>query len=222
MTELTPEQYSEAREKMVNTQLVATGVRRQSIINRASEIKREDFTPTEFKLIAYSAKEIPLQGSRFMLDPMNLGLILDRIDFDDIQNMLIIGDSSGYVSALLAGIVPNIVSVDSVEGFKNTVDKLLAEININNVHAIQGDLTKGHASEGPYDLIFINGAVQIIPDALFAQLSPKGKILTTLKKAFISHAVFQHKAGDTVQTEKLFECSVSLLPEFGKQSKFVF
>ena len=42
-------------------------------------------------------------------------------------------------------------------------------------------------------LIFINGSVQKIPDDLFTQLSPNGKILTAIKKPFISEAVFQYK-----------------------------
>lgn len=222
MNMLTPEEYEEARERMVKTQLVAPGVQRYSIIERMGELEREIFTPEEFKLIAYSAKEIPLSGSRFMLNPMNLGLILDRVDFDSVSKVIVLGDGTGYVTALLADIVDSVVSVDNIDNFKSIVEKNLRDLNVENVEIIQGDITKGCPAKGPYDLIFINGAVQQIPDNLFAQLSDNGKILTALKKPFISHAIFQHKVGDTIQTERLFECSISLLPEFSKKSKFVF
>ena len=95
-------------------------------------------------------------------------------------------------------------------------------LDIHNVKIIESDIQKGYAVDAPYDLIYINGSVQDIPDDLFAQLSPNGKILTTIKKPFISEAVFQYKIDDVIQIERLFECSVSLLPEFSKKSKFVF
>lgn len=222
MNMLTPEEYETAREKMVKTQLVAPGVQRYWIIERMGELEREMFTPEEFKIIAYSGKEIPLPESRYMLDPMNLGLILDRVDFDSIEKVLILGDSSGYVTALLASIVDTVISVDNVKNFSKKLIPMMEKLDIHNVNIIDSEIQKGCPAHAPYDLIYINGSVQQIPDDLFAQLSPNGKILTALKKPFISEAVFQYKINDTTQTERLFECSVSLLPEFAKKSKFVF
>lgn len=222
MNMLTSEEYEKAREKMVKTQLVATGVQRYWIIERMGELQREMFVPEEFKIIAYSGREIPLPHFRYMLDPMNLGLILDRVDFDSVEKMMILGDSSGYVTALLANIVDTVVTVDNIKNFSKNMTPLMEQLNIHNVKVIENEIQKGCPSEAPYDLIYINGAVQHIPNDLFAQLAPNGKILTTLKKPFISEATLQYKVGDAIQTERLFECSVSLLPEFSKKSKFVF
>ncbi len=218
----TSEEFEKAREKMVKTQLVATGVQKYSIIERMGELERENFTPEEFKIIAYSAKEIPLSPSRYMLDPMNLGLILDRVDFDSISKAMILADGTGYVTALLADIIDTVISVDTIKGFSKNITPILETLNIQNVKLIESDIQKGYPIDAPYDLIYINGAVQQIPDELFNQLSPNGKILTAIKRPFISEAVFQYKIDDTIQTERLFECSVSLLPEFAKKSKFVF
>jgi protein-L-isoaspartate(D-aspartate) O-methyltransferase len=212
----------EARAKMVRTQLVATGVQKHSIIERMGELEREKFTPEEFKIIAYSAKEIPVSASRYMLDPMNLGLLLDRIDFDSVKTVMVLGDSTGYVAALLAGIIENVVTVDNVKNFTENLNAIITMLNIDNITVIENDIDKGYPAGGAYDLIFINGSIQKSPDDLFAQLSPQGKILTALKKPFISEAVFQYKTNGTIQTERLFECAISLLPEFGKKSKFVF
>ncbi|MFT6072936.1 MAG: protein-L-isoaspartate(D-aspartate) O-methyltransferase [Alphaproteobacteria bacterium] len=222
MTTLTPDEYKKAREKMVRTQLVTTGVQKKSIIDHVGALEREIFVPEEFKLISYSAKEIPLADKRFMLNPMDLGLILDRIDFDNTQKVLIIADGTGYVTALLSKMIDQVVTLDNVNNFKKNLDPILNSLDIQNVSVIESDVTEGWAAQAPYDLIFINGSVQQIPDALFDQLAPNGKILTALKKPFISHAVFQFKLQDAIQTERLFECSISLLPEFSKKSKFVF
>lgn len=218
----TPEFFTQAREKMVKTQLVTTGVQRQSIIDRMATLEREKFTPQEFKIIAYSAREIPVSAKRYMIDPMNTGLLLDKIDFDSVKKIMILGDTTGYVTALLAQTVEEIITVDNSDNFVENITALMAELNIQNVSVIHHDISVGYPNHAPYDLIFINGAVQQIPDTLFEQLVPQGKVLTALKKAFISEAVFQYKANGTVQTERLFECAISLLPEFGKKSKFVF
>jgi protein-L-isoaspartate(D-aspartate) O-methyltransferase len=222
MTVLSVEEYMKAREKMVRTQLVATGVRKQSLIERFGKIEREKYTPKEFKLIAYSAKEIPLAHKRFLLNPMYLGLILDCIDYDSIKNALIIADSTGYVATLLSSLINKITVIDSVLDFKKNLTPILEYHNINNIKIIEGDILKGYPQNGPYDLIFINGAVQQIPNIFFEQLSKNGKILTPLKKPFISQATFQYKINNTVQIERLLECSVSLIPEFSQSSKFVF
>lgn len=214
--------YEEARDNMVKSQLVATGVQKHSIIERMGELERELFVPEEFKIIAYSAREIPVSNSRYMIDPMNLGLILDKVDFDSINKVMILGDSTGYVAALLADIIDDVVTVDNTKDFSKNITELLNNIKVTNVKVVEGDIQKGYPDSSPYDLIFINGSVQQIPDEIFSQLSPIGKILTSFKKAFISEAVFQSKVNNTTQTEKLFECSISLLPEFSKKSKFVF
>jgi protein-L-isoaspartate(D-aspartate) O-methyltransferase len=220
--EQTPEFYEKAREKMVKTQLVTTGVQKKSLIDRMATLERESFTPQEFKIIAYSAREIPVLPTRYMIDPMNIGLLLDKIDFDTVKKIMILGDSTGYVAALLSEAIDNIVTVDNTQGFSENVTALMTQFDIKNVTVFNNDIALGCPDNAPFDLIFINGAVQQIPDNLFAQLSPQGKVLTALKKAFISEAVFQYKLNDIIQTERLFECSISLLPEFSKKSKFVF
>ena len=221
-TDEAQEALEQARAKMVRTQLVATGVQKQSIIERMGVLEREKFTPQEFKVIAYSAKEIPVSPSRYMLDPMSLGLLLDRIDFDSVKKVMILGDSTGYVATLLASIIENIVTVDNVNNFTENLTAITTMLGIDNVKTIENEIDKGYLEGSPYDLIFINGSIQKSPDDLFAQLSPQGKILTALKKPFISEAVFQYKTNGTIQTERLFECAISLLPEFAKKSKFVF
>lgn len=218
----TPEFYQEAREKMVKTQLITTGVLQQSIIERMGTLEREKFLPSEFKIIAYSAKEIPVLPTRYMLDPMNTGLLLDKIDFDNVKKIMLLGDNTGYIATLLSEAIETVVTVDNTKNFNENINNIITEFDIKNITVVNGDIAMGDASNAPFDLIFINGAVQQVPDILFNQLAPQGKILTALKKSFISEAVFQYKIDNTVQTERLFECSISLLPEFSKKSKFVF
>jgi protein-L-isoaspartate(D-aspartate) O-methyltransferase len=218
----TPEFYQEAREKMVKTQLITTGVLQQSIIDRMGTLEREKFLPSEFKIIAYSAKEIPVLPTRYMLDPMNTGLLLDKIDFDNVKKIMLLGDNTGYIATLLSEAIETVVTVDNTKNFSENINSVITEFDIKNITVVNGDIAMGDSNNAPFDLIFINGAVQQIPDILFNQLAPQGKVLTALKKSFISEAVFQYKIDNTVQTERLFECSISLLPEFSKKSKFVF
>jgi|GEM_PF-2102844 len=216
--------FKEAREKMILTQLVATGVQRQSLLDAVYNLLREDFTPPEFKTIAYSAQEIRLPNERFLLSPMDIGLMFDRIDFDNAQKGLIIADSSGYATAILSELVEDITALDQTPEFTNNIQNIVSKYELKNVTIVENNVLAGCADHGPYDFIFINGSVQQIPDCFYDQLAPEGKIYCFQNKQFISHAVAQFKSPEdgSVQTERLFEASVTLLPEFKKASKFVF
>lgn len=224
MGQTTPEDFEEAREKMVMTQLMVPGVQKQSIMDGMLNLLREEFVPNEFKKIAYSAREILLPNDRFLLNPMDLGLILDRMDLNNIEKILIIADNPGYVTALLADIIPHVTTLDHVSSFKENMLQLIDTLELKNVTVFDHDILEGVPENAPFDAIFINGAIQKTPDNLFSQLSPEGRIYSFQKKQFISHAVSQFKSAETneIQTELLFETSVSLLPEFSQKSPFAF
>ena len=47
---------------------------------------------------------------------------------------------------------------------------------------IEGDLSKGHVENCPYNFIFINGGLDSVPEELFDQLVDGGKIIAIIKK----------------------------------------
>ncbi|MEM6603003.1 MAG: hypothetical protein AAF621_03040 [Pseudomonadota bacterium] len=219
------ESFEAAREKMIKSQLVAVGVRNASVLEAIRKTPREHFVPKEFRVISYSGKEIPVsKNGRYMLEPMVTGKFFQSAELDGKQNILIIGDSTGYFGALVSGLAQSVTLLETeefVETLRENMSSFEPEEDVS-IEVVSGDLTKGYAAKAPYDIIFINGSVKQIPDELFKQISAEGYILTAFRRGYICDAVkyFLDGAGN-VQHEKLFECSIGFLPEFNKKPSFM-
>lgn len=85
-----------------------------------------------------------------------------------------------------------------------------------------GPCADGDPAAGPYDVIFLNGATEVTPSALFEQLKEGGRLVgvsadTTPRRAVIvtrAHGEFGHRA--------LFDAAAPLLPGLARAPAFVF
>lgn len=213
----------EARETMIKSQLMAVGVRNASVLEAFRSLDMEAFLPEEFKLIAYSGKEIAFNKARTMLEPMVMGKFLQHTDILPTFNILTVGDVSGYISALLSKMAKSVTLLETdefVEIAKSHIEAAVLEEN--NISFASGDITKGAAQNGPYDLIVFCGAVKKFDDCFYNQLSNDGAIIAAVKRGYICDAVCYHKGEDgSIQKENFFECSAGLLPEFKPKSTFI-
>jgi protein-L-isoaspartate(D-aspartate) O-methyltransferase len=89
---------------------------------------------------------------------------------------------------------------------------------------LQGDLAKGHPGQGPYDVIFINGAVGELPNALVEQLAEGGRLVYVKTAPTVGggKAVLVSKENDVVSETEVFDATIPALPEFAAQPKFNF
>lgn len=213
----------EARETMIKSQLMAVGVRNASILEAFREIDMQVFLPEEFKLIAYSGKEISFNDSRTMLEPMVIGKFLQNADVLPTHNILTVGDVSGYISALLSTMAKSVTLLETEE-FIDIAKQSIADAGLKkkNINFASGDITKGSPENGPYDLILFCGAAKTFDDSFYAQLTDDGAIISAAKRGYICDAIrYQKDENGHVQKENFFECSVEPLPEFKPKSTFI-
>ena len=93
---------------------------------------------------------------------------------------------------------------------------------IENAVVVEGALAAGYSSEGPYDVIFVDGAVEVLPKALTDQLKPTGRLAVIEGRGGAGVAKFYQKSGSAVSSRFGFNASVSVLPGFDKADEFVF
>jgi protein-L-isoaspartate(D-aspartate) O-methyltransferase len=89
---------------------------------------------------------------------------------------------------------------------------------------VQGNLTKPPAGEGPFDLIFVNGAIEAHLEAHLEALAPQGRLVTVFRESgFVSRAVRFDKddRGETGR-RSLFDAPAPTLSGFEKAPAFVF
>jgi len=93
--------------------------------------------------------------------------------------------------------------------------------NSRKVELVQGGLVEGFKSKAPYDVIFINGAIEQVPDTLLAQLAEGGRLVCVLKDGQ-SRAWLYLKENGQVGRRPDFDADVPVLAGFKKAMGFVF
>jgi len=97
---------------------------------------------------------------------MVLGRLLDAADIQQDDTVLDVACATGYSSAVIAIIASIVVALESDSDLAKTAAATLNHMGLDNAVVVEGDLTEGYVKQGPYNVILINGAIEIIPDAI--------------------------------------------------------
>ena len=220
--------YQAARQKMVDSQIRTTDVTSHSVLKAFLTVAREDFVPTPLKPLAYIDTDLQISAAgedgvgRYVMEPSPLAKMLQLAQITRDQVVLEIGCGSGYTAALLSLLAGSVVAVESDSTLVDSASETLSEGGYDNVAVVKGDLEKGYAAEGPYDLIFLNGAVEMVPPALFDQLREGGRLVAPIGLGLAAQAHLFVKDGGAVASRAAFNLSVRPLPGFRKVEEFVF
>ncbi|MDQ0320182.1 protein-L-isoaspartate(D-aspartate) O-methyltransferase [Pararhizobium capsulatum DSM 1112] len=220
--------FQAARTKMVDNQIRTTDVTSHTVLSAFLSVPRESFVPAKLKPLAYIDTDIALESEdgaptgRYLMEPSPLAKLLQLAAVTPEDSVLEIGCGTGYVSALLSQLAGKVVSLESDPSLATQASAALDALGCANVTVVNGDLEKGHAAGAPYDLIFINGAVEAIPASIFDQLKNGGRLVAVVGFGNASQArLYVHENGNT--SERLgFNTSVRPLPGFRLAREFVF
>ena len=147
------------------------------IIEAFLSIKREAFVPSESRDMAYVGEHISLGNDRVILDPRTLAKMLDVVDVSNSELVLDVGSAFGYSSAIIAHLAEAVVALESEDKPANEMQAALTEHGIDNVIIEKGPLHEGASSHAPYDVIFIQGGIELVTDNILSQLKEGGRIV---------------------------------------------
>ncbi len=211
-----PKTFSEARFNMVESQIRPFSVTDEKVLKAFRETPREQFVPAGMAAQAYQGEELNIGGNRFLIEAPAYARLVQGAELAPDAHVLDVGCLQGYSSAILARVAGSVVALDSdewiVQAKKNKPDKVIF---------VAGKLAEGAKSKAPYDAIFINGAVQNIPQALVEQLA-EGGVIATFRRDAGGQAVLYRKIKGTMTLQILFDAFVPMLKEFTKEESFVF
>jgi protein-L-isoaspartate(D-aspartate) O-methyltransferase len=137
--------------------------------------------------------------------------------------VLDVGATTGYSSAVLAHIAGSVVAVEANPELARAAKANLAALGITTVTVRTAELPAGAPADRPYDVILINGCIEIVPDALCAQLKDGGRLVCVLRSpGGADKAMLYRSAGDSVSGRPIFDATAPVLPGFAKPPAFVF
>jgi protein-L-isoaspartate(D-aspartate) O-methyltransferase len=205
------------RALMVDAQVRPNQVSDSRVISAMRALPREAFAPPNARV--YADADIALGGGRYMLAPMTIARLTQLVLRDNPKTILVIGAGAGYGAAILAAAGAKVTALESDPGLDTGA---LAKFS-PGVTSVTGPLAAGFAESGPYDAIFIEGAVAEIPPALAAQLAPGGRLVTILAdRGRLGQAIIAETRGQGFAMVKMFDCTARILPEFQPAPAFVF
>lgn len=214
--------FGSARNKMVENQIRTTDVTAHSVLEAFYAVPREDFVPVKAKVLAYVDTDIEICPGRYLMEASPLAKLLQLAAITKDDAVLEIGGGTGYVSALLSLLAGSVVSVEADQGLATAAAEKLGALGYANVQTVAGDMEAGSKKGAPYDLIFVNGSVEEIPQALFDQLRDGGRLVGVIGYGNAAQAVVIVKEQGALSQSSHFNASVRPLPGFRKAKEFVF
>ena len=226
-TDLTAEAFTALRQTMVECQIRTFDVTDHAVIARFLAVPRENFVPACLRALAYSDTALKINPQRRLLTPMSLARMIQAAGVKQSDRVLDVAPATGYSTAIFAGLAQNVTALESDPELQAQTKANLAAAALTSVPVFGNALREGVASAQPFDIIFINGAVEAHLDHLFAQLSDGGKLITLSRSAGAANqhacrAVLFEKNSGEVSRRDLFDAAAPLLDEFRAEPAFVF
>jgi protein-L-isoaspartate(D-aspartate) O-methyltransferase len=212
--------FTAQRNKMVDNQIRTTDVTSHSVLNAFLDVERENFVAESLRPLAYSDNDLEIARGRYIMEPSPLAKLLQLAGLSKNDKVLEIGAGTGYATAVMSHLVGSVVAVESDPALIEAAKTNLA--GIENVTVESAELSAGCPSKGPYDIIFVNGSVAQVPDALFAQLKEGGRLVGVVGQGGSSSAQIFVRERGTQSQRWAFNTSVPKLPGFDKAAEFVF
>ena len=216
--------FAVARRNMIDGQLRPNRVTNDRLLAAVGDLPRERFLPDALRAVAYADDDVPLGNGRFLMEPMVLGRLIQALQAQPEDRALIVGAGRGYGAALMSRLVKSVVAVESDAMLAAAAQQTAKELGLDRVRRVVGPMEAGAADAAPYDVILIEGAVRLVPDALLEQLAEGGRLTTVLAGPPGAMGVAQLfiKQGGVTSGRALFEAGTPLLPGFTPPPRFTF
>ena len=206
--------FAARRLMMVDTQVRPSDVTKFPIIQAMLTVQRELFVPRDKREAAYIGENVDLGDGRVLLEARSLAKMLDALDLQKTDLVLDIGAGLGDSSAVMARMSEAVVALEDTPERIAEAQDALTEAEADNVILQLGHLVEGAAQHGPYDVIVIEGAVEMVPPGLVAQLKEGGRIACIFSDAALGTAKIGYKLNGRVTWRALFNAGAPLLPGF--------
>ncbi|MBS9720301.1 protein-L-isoaspartate O-methyltransferase [Tianweitania sp. BSSL-BM11] len=220
--------FATQRLRMVDGQVRTTDVTSLEIIDAMLAVPREDFVPARKRALSYVDEDLeiaPALGGnrpRFLMEASPFAKMLQMADIRPGDFVLDVGAGTGYGAAILSHLASSVVALESDTTLAEHATTALQRLGYDNVAVVNGELNKGYPTQGPYDVIVVEGSVDEVPQVMFDQLKEHGRLVAVVGRGNSGSARLYVREGKTVSGRPVFNAAVQPLPGFDKPAAFQF
>ena len=213
--------FATRRVMMVDTQVRPSDVTKFPIIEAMLTVPREAFVPPSMREAAYVGDNIEIAAGRVVLEARTLAKLLDALDVQPTELVLDLGCGLGYSTAVIERLADAVVAVEEDEALAAEAQRSLSAEGVDNAAVVTGKLVAGDAKHAPFDVITLQGGVEVVPQALLDQLREGGRIGAVFMEGALGIAKVGYKIDGTVSWRNVFNAAAPVLPGFAAPRGFV-
>ena len=212
--------YALARETMVEQQVRPWDVLDARVLATLASIPREAFVPDALRNLAYADTALPLGHGEAMMKPVLEGRMLQSLLVAEGETVLEIGTGSGYVTACLARLARDVVSVERHADLADAARMRLGAQGIGNARVVHADVFAWD-NQRTFDVICVTGAVDAVPERFLAWLKPDGRLFAVCGRSPAMQAKLVRPGVNGGAADALFETDIAYLAGASPRPEFV-
>jgi len=169
--------FARERERMVEEQLIARGVRDPRVIEVMRRLPRHVFVDEALRDRAYGDHPLPIGEGQTISQPFIVGRMTELLQLTGREKVLEVGTGCGYQAAVLAELAERVCTMERIPRLASRARETLEGLGYRNVWVRTANGTLGWPDEAPFDRILVAAGGPGVPPPLFEQLAEGGRMV---------------------------------------------
>jgi protein-L-isoaspartate(D-aspartate) O-methyltransferase len=165
------------RDRLIQ-RLIEQGIRNSAVLEQIRAVPRHLFVDEALASRAYEDTALPIGFGQTISQPYIVARMTEALlEAGPLHNVLEVGTGCGYQTAVLAGLVGRLYSIERIEPLFEKAQQRLQQLGLSQVKLRHGDGYEGWRANAPYDGILVAAAPPAVPEALLKQLAVGGRLV---------------------------------------------
>lgn len=165
---------------MITEQVAARGLTDVFMLEALRRAPRHVFTRPEDRELAYTDQPLSIGHGQSLSPTYVVARMVQALEIGPTSRVLEVGTGSGYQAAVLAEITSSVYTIEFIEPLALLARANLCGLGYSHVRTRIGDGAEGWPGKAPFDAIIVTAAPREVPQRLFEQLAPGGRMCIPL------------------------------------------
>src|SRR5215204_6131729 len=165
------------RERMVETQIAARGIRDRTLLRAFRTVPREAFVDEGFEEFAHEDGPLPIGEGQTISQPYVVALMIEAAELKHGDRVLEVGAGSGYAAAIMSRVAGRVFAIERHASLVEQARRRIAKLGYKNIDLRAGDGTQGWPEAAPFDAIIVSAGGPEVPASLKTQLAVGGRLV---------------------------------------------
>ncbi|PMR73199.1 protein-L-isoaspartate(D-aspartate) O-methyltransferase [Billgrantia endophytica] len=167
------------RDRMT-ARLAAQGIEDDRVLQVMAGEPRHLFLDEALAHRAYEDTSLPIGHGQTLSQPWMVARMTELVLSESPRRVLEIGTGSGYQTLILSRLIPELWSVERINGLHHRASARLRLLQAHNVRLRLADGGHGWPESAPFDVILLTACAHELPEVLVSQLADGGVMILPL------------------------------------------